>query len=77
VIHRVLEGVLPVFQELRDLKWQKSDLGSYNEQVVRAINLDLRDVTDSYSALHAMTDYVSGMTDRYSVKVAEMLAGKK
>ncbi|MDE0256719.1 MAG: dNTP triphosphohydrolase [Rhodospirillaceae bacterium] len=76
VIHRVLEGVLPVFHELRRLNWKIDDLGSYSEQVVRAINLDIRDVTSSYTALHATTDYVSGMTDRYSVKVAEMLAGR-
>lgn len=27
----------------------------------------------SYDALHSLTDFVSGMTDRYAVKVADML----
>ncbi|MDB5452730.1 MAG: hypothetical protein JWO33_1308, partial [Caulobacteraceae bacterium] len=32
-----------------------------------------RSATNGYDALHAMTDFVSGMTDRYAVKVADMI----
>lgn len=76
VIHRVLDGVFPVIQELHDVNWDEGKLSGYSEQVARALALDLRDITDSYTALHAMTDYVSGMTDRFSVKAAKMLIGK-
>jgi len=76
VIHRVLDGVFPIFEELRDVSWKNDELSAYSKQVVQALGIDLRDATDSYSALHALTDCVSGMTDRYSVKAAEMLAGR-
>lgn len=76
VIHRVLDGCLPVMQDLQKAGWDRNKLSSYSVQVVQALGLDLRDASDSYTALHSLTDHVSGMTDRFSVKAAEMLAGK-
>ena len=38
--------------------------------------LDLRGITDDYSAMHSLGDFVSGMTDRYAVKVRDMVAGR-
>lgn len=76
IIHRVLDGIFPVIQALQKCDWDEKQLEGYNAQVVRALGIDLRFAQDPYSALHAMTDYVSGMTDRYSVKVAEMLSGR-
>lgn len=73
VIHRVLSGVYPVLDALHDVDWNPDKLSGYNKQLVRALDLDLRDVKDSYSALHSLTDFVSGMTDRYAVKIADML----
>lgn len=74
-IHRVLNSVAPVFDELHDKNWDPENLTNYNSQLVRALRLDLRDVDDSYSALHALSDFVSGMTDRYSVSIAKMVSG--
>ena len=74
-IHRVLNGVAPVFDELHDENWNPEKLSNCNSQLVRALRLDLRDVNDSYSALHALSDFVSGMTDRYSVSTAKMISG--
>lgn len=74
-IHQVLSGLLPVYEELEKKKWDPSKLEGYNQQLVRAINLDLRDIADSYTALHSLTDYVSGMTDRYTVKIAKIVSG--
>ena len=34
------------------------------------------DIDNAYDGLHALTDFVSGMTDRYAVKVSEMLYGR-
>ncbi|SMX26666.1 Deoxyguanosinetriphosphate triphosphohydrolase [Pelagimonas phthalicica] len=76
VIRNVLDGLLPVFDALAERGWDEAKLPDYERQVVRALELDLRGVTDSYSALHAMTDFVSGMTDRYAVDTAEMLMGR-
>ncbi|MBO9464293.1 dNTP triphosphohydrolase [Tropicibacter sp. R15_0] len=76
VIRNVLDGLLPVFDALAERGWDEAKLPDYERQVVRALELDLRGVTDSYSALHAMTDYVSGMTDRYAVDTADMLMGR-
>lgn len=74
-IHNVLNGILPVFTDLHAKHWDMEQLGDYEKQLARAVELDLRDITDSYSALHVMADYTSGMTDRYAVKISRMLAG--
>lgn len=74
-IHNVLNGITPVFTALQAKNWNADKIGAYETQLARAVELDLRDVTDSYSALHAMADYTSGMTDRYAVKISRMLAG--
>jgi len=75
VLHRVLDGLIGVFEQLRARNWDPAGLDGYHEQLRRAANLDLRDVKDEYTALHALTDYVSGMTDRYAVKIAKLVAG--
>lgn len=76
-LHRILSGLMPVFTALRDAGWNQEGLRdySYEGDLVRALALDLRDVNDERAALHALTDFVSGMTDRYAAKVARMLSG--
>jgi dGTPase len=76
VIRNVLDGIRPVFDALEENGWDEEHLPDYEKQIVRALELDLRGITDSYSALHAMTDFVSGMTDRYAVDVSAMLSGQ-
>ncbi|WP_339073139.1 dGTP triphosphohydrolase [Sinorhizobium meliloti] len=75
VVHQVLDGLIGIFDQLLAQKWDATKLSGYHEQLCRAANLDLRDVKDAYTALHALTDYVSGMTDRYAVKVSKLVAG--
>ena len=72
LIHKVLDGILPVYEKLALAGWDANALPAYEAQLVAALNLDLRDVTDSDSALHSLADFVSGMTDRYAVRVAEI-----
>ncbi|WP_328588504.1 dGTP triphosphohydrolase [Pseudogemmobacter blasticus] len=74
-IRQVLDGVLPVLDELKTKNWDESKLSDYNGKLSRAINLDFRDAKDSYHALHVLCDFVSGMTDRYTLKVARMISG--
>lgn len=75
VIGNVMSGVLPVFENLAKAKWDQNKLSDHNRQLVRALNLDLRDVGDAEQALHALADFTSGMTDRYAVRMARMLTG--
>ncbi len=75
VVHRVLDGISEVYEALHAGGWQQEALSSYHRQLVKAAGLDLRDVADPETALHSLADYVSGMTDRYAVKMARMLSG--
>jgi len=73
VIYRALDGVVPLLDDLRSQQWDKDKLSPYHTQLVRALKFPITTATNAYNALHAMTDFVSGMTDRYAVKVAEMI----
>ncbi len=73
VVYRVMDGLLPLLDEFRSTGWDSSKLSSYHVQVVRALGFPISSVTSSYDALHSLTDFVSGMTDRYAVKVADMV----
>ena len=73
VIRRVLDGLCPVYEALVRHNWKIEELPSYERQVISAVGLDLRDVVDAYSAMQSLTDFVSGMTDRYAVRTAELL----
>jgi len=73
VICRVLNGLMPVLDDLESVGWEVGRLSPYHQQLMRACHLDLADVQTPYEAVHALTDFVSGMTDRYAVKVADML----
>lgn len=75
VIGNVMTGILPVFEDLAQRGWDRDRLSDHNQQLVRALDLDLRDVTDAEQALHALADFTSGMTDRYAVRIARMLTG--
>jgi len=49
---------------------------SYWAKLVRAVDLDLRGGEDAYSAMHSLSDFVSGMTDRYALKIRNMVTGR-
>ncbi len=65
-----------LFDELRSVSWDLEKLSPYHVQVVRALRLPISLVSNSYDALHLLTDFISGMTDRFAVKVADMIGGK-
>ncbi|MCX8999806.1 dNTP triphosphohydrolase [Rhizobiaceae bacterium BDR2-2] len=75
VVHRVLDGVLPVYEALAACDWDAGKLKGYERQLERALAIDLRNARDPFSALHSLADFVSGMTDRYSLKIARMVTG--
>ncbi|MBN9332195.1 dGTP triphosphohydrolase [Devosia sp.] len=75
IIGNVMSGILPVFEDLASVNWQAERIGARSQQLVRALDLDLRDLTTPASALHALADYTSGMTDRYALRISKMLSG--
>lgn len=75
VIGNVMSGVLPVFEDLARAGWDPEKLTAHNRQLVRALDLDIRNVADAVQALHALADFTSAMTDRYAVRIARMLTG--
>lgn len=75
VIHRILNGILPILEDLMQKNWDSEKLEAYHRQLCRTVGIDIRGVGTPYEALHALTDCVSGMTDRYAVKIAKNLSG--
>ena len=50
-------------------------LDDHANQVARALVLDLRGISSAEQALHGMSDFISGMTDRYALRISRMLSG--
>ncbi len=75
VIYRTLDGLIPLFDDFC-VSWRMDALTDYHQKLARALGLNLDGIGTAYDALHALTDFVSGMTDRYAVKVSEMLYGR-
>ncbi|MDF9304406.1 dNTP triphosphohydrolase [Tritonibacter mobilis] len=79
VIFTILDEFHALFVALKACDWDAERLlkeHGYWTQLVRAVDLDLRGVTDDYTAAHALTDFVSGMTDRYAIRVRDMITGQ-
>ncbi|MBW0159738.1 deoxyguanosinetriphosphate triphosphohydrolase, partial [Sinorhodobacter sp. B57] len=75
IISNVLSGILPVYEQLAANKWDRSSLDDHSKQVERALLLDLRGISNVEQALHGMADFISGMTDRYALRISRMLSG--
>ena len=69
----IIDATQPLLDDLAAKNWDAARLSGYHQQLARAVNLDLNGVDNACDALHVLTDFVSGMTDRYAVKTAEML----
>lgn len=74
-LHAILDGMLPIFEELKEKKWDQAKLSEYHRQLISSVELDLRDAKDAYKSLHCLCDFVSGMTDRYAARVHKLLSG--
>jgi|31_taG_2_1085359.scaffolds.fasta_scaffold01291_1 dGTPase len=75
IIGNVLSGISPIYEQLATNNWDEEKLNDHSRQIVRALSLDLRDISNVEQALHGMTDFVSGMTDRYTLRISRMLSG--
>ncbi|WP_028094809.1 dGTP triphosphohydrolase [Pseudodonghicola xiamenensis] len=77
VLHDLLDHFHGLFEALKAEGWEPEALKSrYWGKLIRATDIDLRGVVDDYTALHALADFVSGMTDRYAVRTRDMIAGR-
>jgi dGTPase len=75
IIGNVLSGILPVYEQLAGKGWNKDELDDHTQKVARALVLDLRGISSAEQALHGMSDFISGMTDRYALRISRMLSG--
>ena len=75
VIDNVMTGILPVYEDLARKGWDQDALEPYSKQLVRALDLDLRDIGNAEQALHGLADFTAGMTDRYALRISRMLSG--
>ncbi len=64
---------MTLIEAWRDAGMDAGRLDGYHTQLVRALRFHTASVGNAYDALHGLTDFVSGMTDRYAVKVADMV----
>lgn len=75
IIANVMSGILPVYEDMARCGWDAEKLSPHSQQLARALALDLRDLQDADTALHALADFTSGMTDRYALRISRMLSG--
>ncbi|WP_264212139.1 dGTP triphosphohydrolase [Leisingera thetidis] len=78
VLHSVLDHFHGLYAGLQGCGWDVEELKArhgYWAKLIRAVDLDLRGVEDAYTAMHSLADFVSGMTDRYALKVRDMVTG--
>lgn len=75
IIGNILSDILPVYEQLAINKWDPNCLDDHSKQIALALQLDFRGISNVEQALHSMTDFVSGMTDRYALRTSRMLSG--
>lgn len=76
VVYKALDGLLPLFDNLESVGWNAGKVNDYHLQVARALGIPIALPKNPYDAVHCLTDFVSGMTDRYAVKVADMVGAR-
>ena len=74
VIRNVMDEVLPVYEAMAAQGWQAEALPDHAAQIARALSLDLRDIDAPDKALHGLADFVSGMTDRYALRMSRLFS---
>ena len=75
VIHGILDVLLEAMIDLHNNGWNPNETSGHTQKLVRYIERDFSHVTYHYEGLLVMTDYVSGMTDRFALNVYRRLHG--
>jgi dGTPase len=78
--HEIISGLLRIFvtlvTEIREREWNDQNFSGYRQKCARLILPDgFRGVTGSYEALLRITDFISGMTDRFALELYRKLKG--
>jgi dGTPase len=75
----IIGGLLDIFDEvvtdLMNTDFDRSKLNARSQQLARLMGASLGPAEDAYQALLFVTDFVSGMTDRFAVETYRTLKG--
>ena len=72
-LYKILDSYLPIVESLSKNKWNADDIIPYHKNLAGSTGFNLNNIVDVGTSLHSLTDFISGMTDRYAIKVANML----
>ncbi|HEY0214342.1 MAG TPA: dNTP triphosphohydrolase [Paenirhodobacter sp.] len=78
LIHEILNQLADCLQALARCDYDRDRFNReepYSARLLKVVKFDLLGICDAYSAVQAMTDFVSGMTDRYAVHFVKMTKG--
>jgi dGTPase len=61
--------------DLANNNWKENNLSGVSKKLIRLGELNFSNATDLYSCTKVITDFVSGMTDRYASDLFKKLSG--
>ncbi len=77
--HKIIDGLLSIFKDpiydLHMCDWDSDKLKGNSKRLVRLAEMDFSTATDLYTGTHILTDYISGMTDRFASETYKKLSG--
>lgn len=75
IISGLLEFFIPVVDEIERVEWNISQLSGRTQMLARVIPDQFLGVTSRYDAWLRVTDFISGMTDRFALDLYRKLKG--
>lgn len=75
IIHGLLDIYKHVIVDLKNNRWNPEELPKHTKRLIRYGNLNFDETNDLYSATLVVTDFISGMTDRYAKETYNKLSG--
>jgi dGTPase len=75
IIAGLLEFFLPVVVDIEHAEWNSTKLTGRSQQLARLIPNGFLGVTSRYNAWLRVTDFISGMTDRFALDLYRQLKG--
>ncbi len=75
IISGLLELFLPVVNDLEDAEWNPEKLSGKSQMLSRLVTCEFIGVTSRYDCWLRVTDFISGMTDRFALDLYRKLKG--
>lgn len=75
IIHGLLDIYKNVIFSLKENKWDSEKIPKHIERLIRYGNLDFHKSNDLYKSTLVVTDFISGMTDRYAKDTFKNISG--